>query len=230
MQDAHIYTMGVMKPVTITPVRLVTVHTRTQRLICLAELLEKHLQLQKKEVWIESLGTKQSGIFQHSYTPLPLKSTVKGKPSESRCSLGSAAFSFWQMLHKLSACKLQACVLPSLCPQFVTSRVSPSHDLWRAGRTITLHPVCGQACLSHVTCMDPELRPNLSLPRPASGQVAYMDTPHLSIEGAAVSPWKAQVTPLCRATPLLALQNLRCPTSQWPRWWGSARAQQRRSC
>ncbi|CAL5226976.1 g9862 [Coccomyxa viridis] len=59
----------------------------------LLELLEKHLQLQNKEVWIESLGTKQKGIFQDSYTPLPLKSTVKGK-SLCVCCLLNAGTKF----------------------------------------------------------------------------------------------------------------------------------------
>ena len=44
-----------------------------------AELLEKHLQLQQKQVWIECLGVTQKGIFQDTYTILPPTTTVKGK-------------------------------------------------------------------------------------------------------------------------------------------------------
>lgn len=83
---AHIHIIELTKR-PLSPCKMMTVHTRIQRLVCLAELLEKHLQLQKKELWIESLGTKQNGIFQSSYKPLPLKSTVKGKPSGSCCCL-----------------------------------------------------------------------------------------------------------------------------------------------
>jgi len=59
-----------------------------------AELLEKHLQLQKKEVWIEGLGTAQRGIFQDSYKPLPLTLTVKGKalPFVSVCLIMSGRY------------------------------------------------------------------------------------------------------------------------------------------
>ena len=45
-----------------------------------AELLEKHLQLQQKQVWIECLGVTQKGIFKDTYTILPPTTTVKGKP------------------------------------------------------------------------------------------------------------------------------------------------------
>ena len=45
-----------------------------------AELLEKHLQLQQKQVWIECLGVTQKGIFKDTYTILPSTTTVKGKP------------------------------------------------------------------------------------------------------------------------------------------------------
>lgn len=46
-----------------------------------ADLLEKHLQLQKKEVWVEGLGIVHKGLLKDSYTMLPLASTMKGKPA-----------------------------------------------------------------------------------------------------------------------------------------------------
>ena len=44
-----------------------------------AELLDKHLDLQKKGVWTESVGIRQQGILRNSCTVLPLTSPVKGK-------------------------------------------------------------------------------------------------------------------------------------------------------
>lgn len=44
-----------------------------------AELLDKHLDLQKKGVWTESVGIMQKGLLRNSCTVLPLTSPVKGK-------------------------------------------------------------------------------------------------------------------------------------------------------
>ena len=68
---------------------MATQHGEDWRYHACAELLEKHLQLQQKQVWIECLGVTQKGIFKDTYTMLPPTLTVKGKPASTALAVGS---------------------------------------------------------------------------------------------------------------------------------------------
>jgi len=48
---------------------------------CAAELVEKHLQLQDKKMWVDGLGLCYQRLFSTAYVALPETAQAKGVPS-----------------------------------------------------------------------------------------------------------------------------------------------------
>lgn len=51
-------------------------------LLMFAELVEKHLQLQDKKLWVDSLGIVNQRLFKTVYEALPEQAKAKGEPKK----------------------------------------------------------------------------------------------------------------------------------------------------